>query len=200
MFEFHDAHSVARTAFGSRAVDSNHARQGSFDSLDTVFKAAFYNDAAVFDIKDIFSVCYLRQTEFFSNLRSNLCGVAVNSLSASKNKVYLAHFFDGLGEGVGGGKGVGSAEYSVSENNAAVRTTENSFTDNFACARKTHCEDVDCRAGIGVLDAERLFKGIEILRVEDGGESGAVDSAVLLHCIFAHVAGIGYLLCEHNDV
>ena len=65
---------------------------------------------------------------------------------------------------------------------------------------KTHGKKSDCGPGVGVLYAERLLKRVEILRVEDGGESGAVDGAVLLHCIFAHVAGVRHLLCEHNDV
>ena len=47
---------------------------------------------------------------------------------------------------------------------------------------------------------ERLLERVEILGIEDGGERCAVDGAVFFHGIFAHIAGVGHLLGEHDDV
>ena len=75
-----------------------------------------------------------------------------------------------------------------------------SFADYLGGAGQTHGEHGDGRTGERIFQAQSLLKGVEIFGVEDGGEGGAIDSAVFLHGIFSHIAGVGHLLCENNDV
>ena len=52
---------------------------------------------------------------------------------------------------------------------------------------------------MGILELQRLFKGIQVLGVENSGKGGTVDGTILLHRVFTHVAGIWHLLGQNND-
>ena len=200
VFVFHQTFGVARAALGSGAGDGHYAGQRSHNGFDTVFEAATHGHFAFFVHSNVFSVSNLGDVEFFSDLGHYLSGVAVDCLAAAEDDVVVADFADGLRKGIRSSKGVGTAESAVGEDNAAVGATEDSFANNFGRFGQSHGEDGDSRAGVSVFEAERLFEGIQVFRVEDSGEDGAVDSTVFLHSIFAYVAGVGHLLSKHNDV
>ena len=199
-FVFHDTLSVAGATFSGRAVDCYDARQGSLDGLYAVLEAAFHDDVAVSYFEDVFGVGDLREAELLSDLRTHLGGVAVDGLAAAEDDVVVTDFLDSLSQRIRCGEGVGTTEDTVSEDNAGVGATIDCFTNDFRGAGQSHSEHSHCRTGVSVFDAEGLLEGVEVFRVEDSGQGGAVDGAILLHRIFAHVASVRHLLSEHNDV
>ena len=85
---------MARTAFGSRSVDGHHQRQRAGYGFDTVFQPALDNQFVAFGAHDLFGVGDLRPTQFFSHLRTDLCGIAVDGLPACDDDVGF-HVEDG---------------------------------------------------------------------------------------------------------
>ena len=54
----------------------------------------------ILKLKDFLGISNLGQTEFLGYLRTNLCGVTVDSLTASEDYVIIAEFLDSLSERV----------------------------------------------------------------------------------------------------
>ena len=190
IFVLLDSLGIAGAAFGSGAVNRHNTGKRCFYGFNTVFKTTFHNDVSVFEFKDFLCVCNLGKSELFSNLGAYLCGITVDGLTASENDIVIAHFLYGLGKGVGGGECIGSAKNSVGENYAAVGAAKHSLADNFRGAGKTHGENRNGRAGVGILQTECLLKSVEVFRIKDGGEGGAVSGTCFARTIMLRLIEI----------
>ena len=85
------------------------------------------------------------------------------------------------------------------EQPAGVGTAVKSLTDDFARTWRPHCEHSDSRSGVQLFQSEGLFQCVQIFRIENGRQSGAVDSPFGCHGIFAHVSCVWYLLGKYYD-
>jgi hypothetical protein len=63
-------------------------------TVSTVFQPALDNQFVAFGAHDLFGVGDLRPTQFFSHLRTDLCGIAVDGLPACDDDVGF-HVEDG---------------------------------------------------------------------------------------------------------
>ena len=73
------------------------------------------------------------------------------------------------------------------------------MADDLTGARRTHGEHADNAAWMLFLEAQGLFKGVQVFGIEDGGQCGAIDGAFRRHSVFAHISSIGHLLGKHHD-
>lgn len=91
VFVFHNEFCVARAAWSCASVDGDEHWHRSLDSLNTSVDMAAYCQFAVFALQYFLCVCNLSQAQFLSNLRSNLCGIAVDSLASADDDVGSAN-------------------------------------------------------------------------------------------------------------
>ena len=86
----------AAATLGSFASAVTVSRTGSsgFDFLPAVADVSLDGYCAVFELDEFFDVSDLRDTEFFSQLRADLGGVAVDGLPAAKDDIVF-ELFDG---------------------------------------------------------------------------------------------------------
>ena len=153
----------------------------------------------VLDLKDFLGVGHLIETQFLCYLRTHLGGVAVDGLTTSDDDIHVTNLLDGGSQCVRGGEGVGTCEKSVSEQPTCVGTTEETLSDDFAGAWRTHGEQANGAARILFLETQCLFEGVEVFRVEDCGQCGAVHGALGRHGVFTHISRVGHLLGKHHD-
>ena len=155
---------------------------------------------AVLAVKDFLSVCNLVQTELLGDLRSYLGRVSVDGLAASDDEVDISDLADCRRKGIGRCKGVSSGkETAVRKKPAGVSASVEAFPDDLSCARRTHCEYSDRRAGILLLEAEGLLESIHIFRIEDCGKRCTVDCSFSRHCILPDISRVRYLLGKYYD-
>ena len=77
------------------------------------------------------------------------------------------------------------------EDDAAVGTAVHCLTDDFGGTGQTHGQQCNRRTGIGVFDAECLFEGVQILRVEHGRKGCTVHGTLWSHCVRSDIACVG---------
>ena len=53
---------------------------------------------------------------------------------------------------------------------------------------------------VKVLDAKGLLQSVQVLRIKDCRQNGAVDSAFGRHGILAHISCVRYLLSKYYDI
>ena len=104
---------------------SQHARSLDADQFITVFQLSLYGDVfQVIIYAEFFNVCNLWEIQFLSNLRSNLSGISVDSLTTCENQVSRAVFFfpflDGSFQSVGSSPCVRTAYGSVGNQDTFV--------------------------------------------------------------------------------
>ena len=141
----------------------------------------------------------LCEAKLLCYLWTYLCCVAVDGLASAEDDVVAANLLDGLGEGVGCGKGVSTAKWAVRYEDAFVGSSEDAFLEHFGCLGQTHGDHGDGGTWISVLEAECLFEGVQILRVEHGRKGCTVHGTLWSHCVRSDIACVGYLLCEYDD-
>ena len=159
-----------------------------------------YNTSGRFlHVQNFFGISNLCQTELFSNLRTHLSCVTVNSLASADDDVILAYLLDGSGKGVRSGKGICTSKSTVSQQITIVGTAEQSFTNNFGCASRSHCQDGYGRARVCIFQSEGLLKSVQVFGVEDGGECRTVNGSVGFHGIFPNITCVGNLFSQYYD-
>ena len=102
-------------------------------------------------------------------------------------------------EHVGRGEGVGAAHSAVGEEDAGIRAAVKPLTEHFGRLGQAHGEHRDGRAGMGFFQTKRQFERIEVVGIDDGRQCCAIDGTLRRHRIFAHIAGVGYLLGKYNN-
>jgi len=167
--------------------------------LGAAVDVARHGDDAVFEAVDVVHVGDLVQVELLRHLRAHLCGVAVDGLASANHEVGHANLFDGRGERIRRGERVGSGEGAVGQQKAAVQTAIETFADEFGGTRRSHREQMDRGSGKLLLQAQGLFKGVQVFGIEDGGQGGAIHGSLRRHGVGAHVARVGHLLGEYDD-
>ena len=114
MLVFLNQFSITRTARSCRTVDSNHDRQRAFYSFNTTVDVTFHLNLTIAYFQNFFCVCDLRQSQLFCYLRTYLCRVTVDCLTATDNNVILTDFADGSGKCVRRSQCVCTSESTVS--------------------------------------------------------------------------------------
>ena len=172
----------------------------SGSGASTVDVAADHDLLGLFvETQNFFSVSHLGEAELFCNLRTDLCGIAVDSLAATENDVVVANLLDGLGERVARSESISTTERAVRHHETFVGTAVQSFADNFGRLRETHRQHRNGGTRELVLQTKGLLQGVQVFGVEDRGQCGTIDGSLLRHGIGTHVSCIRYLLCKHND-
>ena len=139
------------------------------------------------------------EVELLSHLRTHLSRITVNGLTTTNHNVRHTDLADSLRKGITGGKGIGTGKGAVSQQITAIGTAIKAFTNHLRGTGRTHGEDMDGRTGILFFQSERLFKRIQVFGVKDGGQRGTIHRTFGSHGILTHVAGVGHLLCKHNN-
>ena len=191
---------IARAAGGCRAIYGDHSRDRSADSFDARLDAALHECLTILNFDDILGISDLREVEFFGDLGANLGGIAIDSLAAADDQIILADLGNSSAQSVRSGEGIRPCESSIGEDDTSVGAAIHTFTNDFSGTSRTHREESHLRAGILFFKFQGLFEGIEILGVEDGGESGTVDSTILLHSILTDIASVGHLFGQNDDI
>ena len=87
-FVFHNASGVHGT--GQIGInDSQQCGSGRFEDLVTAFNRAADSDFAVSDIFDFFNVAELGDSQFFSDLGTDLGGISVDGLTSAEDEVLM---------------------------------------------------------------------------------------------------------------
>ena len=123
--------------------------------------AAFYLDVG--------SVGNLRDVQLLSDLRANLSGITVDSLTAAEYDVVLLHanLLDSCSQDLGGSEGIGTAELTSGNQNAFVSTASHQLTQHALCRGRTHGDNNDLAAG-SVLQLQSSLYSVLVVRVDDG--------------------------------
>ena len=108
------------------------------------------------------------------NLRTNLCGIAVDSLSATENDV-CAKLLDSSSDDSGCCECIASCECSVGKKECLVSAHSKSLAKSLLCLHGTHCENgYGCTALF--LKLESCLDGSLIVRVDDAGNAITLKS------------------------
>ena len=148
---------------------------------------------------DLLSVGHLVETEFLGDLGADLGGVTIDGLASSDHNVNITDLLDSGGEGVRGGKRVSSSEEPVCQQPTGVSASIKSLTDDLPGAGRAHSEDSHGRSGILFLETECLLESEKVVRIENGGQGGAVDGTFGRHRILADIPCVGHLLSQDNN-
>ena len=140
----------------------------------------------------------LRQAELLGDLRADLGGVAVDRLAAAEHEVGGAELLDRAGERVARGQRVGAGERPVGEQDDLVGAAVQRLAQHLGRGRRAHGEHGHA-AAVAVLEAQRLFEGVQVFGVEDRRQRRPVDGAVVFHGLAGHVGGVRDLLDQDDD-
>ena len=137
----------------------------------------------------VFHIGNLRQVEVLGNLRSHLCGVAVDGLTTGDDKVKI-HCAQSTGNGAGGGKGIGTAKLAVGQQDSAVNAHSQSLAEDGLCLRKTHCDNGHV-CTVFVLQLQGIFKTALVVGIHNRGNALADKGTG--HGVDLHLGGIRHL-------
>jgi len=135
--------------------------------------------------------------QLFSDLGADLCGVAIDCLTAAEHNVLGANadLIDSSSQDLAGCKGIGTAELTAGDQNGLVRAAGQQLTQHSLGRRRTHGDDNDFAAG-SVLELQSSLQSVQVIGVGDGGHRGTIQSTVCLDGDFA--GGIRNLLYTNN--
>ena len=119
--------------------------------------------------------------QLFSNLRANLCSVAVDSLTAAENDILRANadLVNGSCQDLGSCKGIGTAELTGRYQHAAVSTAGDQLTKHAFCRRRAHGNNNNFAAGL-IFQLQGSLNGVQVVGVGDGCHRSTVHGAVSL--------------------
>ena len=156
-----------------------------------------YLSSILVQIEDFLGISYLRKAQFFRNLRTYLRSVPIDCLATADYQVERPYFSNGSRDGIRSSKRVCPCESTVGEQISFVCPSIKAFAYDFRCTARTHRKHGHSRSGELIFQAQSLFKGIEVFRIEDGWKGGAINRAILFHSILPHVARVRNLLCQY---
>ena len=135
--------------------------------------------------------------QLLSDLRADLCGIAIDCLTAAEHNVLGANadLVDGSSQDLAGCEGIGTAELTAGDQNSLICTAGQQLTQHAFCRRGTHGNNNDFAAG-SVLELQSSLQSVQVIRVGDGSHRSTVQSAIGLD---GHLAGgIRNLLYTNN--
>ena len=147
---------------------------------------------------DVRSIGDLRQTELLRDLRADLRGVAIDGLAAAHDDVFRLHTdaVDCSGKDLGGGVGIGTAEFTTGNEHRFIRAAGEDLTQHAFCRRGAHGDNHDFAACL-ILERERRFHCVQVVGVGDGLHGRTVQRAIGVHGNLT--GGIGNLLNTNDD-
>ena len=136
------------------------------------------NDVLLFPVHftDLLCIADYRNMKVLGKLRTNLCGITIDSLTAGDDQVIIKASYSAC-QSLGGSPGICTAEYTVGNQNAIVCAHSKSFTKNFISLRKTHGNNGNFCAVL-ILQAKSCLKSCLVIRVHDSEHCASVKSAV----------------------
>ena len=152
-----------------------------FDHHVAIFEGTFADDLTAIDL-DFLDISNLWDTELFSDLRTYLSGIAVDSLTAAHNDIFFfnADFLNSSGEDLGSCEGIGAAEFTAGNEDSFISAHCEQFAEHFCRWGGTHGNDDDLCA-IVILELESGFDRIFIIWVNNSCHRSTVEGAVWVH-------------------
>ena len=129
---------------------------------------------------------------------ADLGRVAVGRLLAEEEQVHGTELPDRERERVAGRPGVRAAELAAADQDAVRGAAGEGLADRGLGLGRTHCDDSDGGAGDGVLEAQGDLEGVLVERVDDGGDTGAVEPVG--RAVDGHLVRVGDLLDADDDL
>ena len=148
---------------------------------------------------DLAGIGDLGQMQLFSDLGTNLSGIAVDGLTASQDDIVSLDTVgvDGGGDDLGGGVGVGTAELAGGHQYAFVHAHGHQLTQHAFCGRRAHGESDDLAAQL-VLQGQGSLDGVQVVGVDDGLHGSTIQRTIGIH---GHLTGgIGDLLNSDKNL
>ena len=132
----------------------------------------------------------------FPQAGADLGGVAVDGLPSAEDEVRL-YLLGHAAECVAGGESVGAGEGAVGQKHGFVGSAVERVAEHFGGGGRPHGGDRDFGVA-AVLELEGQLKRIQVFRIEDRRQCGAVDRSVGLHCVPGDILGVRNLLYEYE--
>ena len=135
--------------------------------------------------------------QLLSDLRADLCGIAIDCLTAAEHDVLGADtdLVDRSSEDLAGCEGIGTAELAAGHQNSLVSAAGQQLTQHTLGRRGTHGDDDDFAAGL-VLQLQSGLQSVQVIGVGNGCHRGTVQSTVRLD---GHLTGGIRNLLYTND-
>ena len=135
--------------------------------------------------------------QLLSDLRADLCGIAINCLTAAEHNILGtdADLVDGSSQDLAGCKGIGTAELTAGNQNSLVRAAGQQLTQHAFGRRGTHGDHNDFAAG-GILELQSSLQSVQVIGVGDGSHGCTIQGSIGLDGDLA--GGIRNLLYTNN--
>ena len=117
-----------------------------------------------------------RQVQVLGNLRANLCGIAIDSLTSGKDQIVIK-VSESARDRLGCCPGVRAAENSVCYEDAVVRAHRHCLAKNRVCLGKSHRQNSNLRAKL-ILQLQSCFQRCLVIRIHDGEHGASVERSI----------------------
>ncbi len=159
----------------------------------------------VFNLLHFLCIGHLIEAQLLGYLRTYLGSIAINSLATTNDQIHMTYLFvdllNGFRKEISSSQRVGTCTLAVGQQPTTVCAAIETLANNLTSARRTHRHHANLNiVGIGVLDAQRLLKGVQVFGVEDGRQRCTVYRALGCHGILAHVSRVWYLLGKYYNI
>ena len=137
--------------------------------------------------------------QLLSDLRTDLSGITIDSLTAAEDDVVVIEA-DGVesgGKDLGGGVSIGTAELTGGNEIAVISAHGHQLAQHTFCRRGTHGDDGDLAAQL-ILELESGLNGVHIIGVDDGLHGSAVQGTIRIDGNLT--GGIGDLLNANKNL
>ena len=131
-----------------------------------------------------------------SDLRSNLCGIAVDCLTSCDDEI-VVNVSQCSCDSCGGSPCICAAEYSVGYKDALVCAHSDCLTEYVCCLGKSHGQNGNFCAKL-ILQSQCCFQSCLVIRVHDSKHCASVKSSVRIE--FNAALCIGHLLNTNNNL
>ena len=176
----------------------DQARSLSLDGHVAVLEHALDGQGVAF-LLHIGGVGDLGQVQLLSDLRTDLSGITIDSLTAAEDDVVVIET-DGVesgGKDLGGGVSIGTAELTGRNEIAVISAHGHQLAQHTFCRRGTHGDDGDLAAQL-ILELESGLNGVHIIGVDDGLHGSAVQGTIGIDGNLT--GGIGDLLNANKNL
>ena len=129
------------------------------------------------------------------NLRSNLCGIAIDSLTACNNQVII-QIADSACDCLGGSPCISATQNSVGYQDSVVSAHSHSFTENLFCLGKTHGDNGNLCAVL-IFQSQCSFQTCLVIGIHDRKHCSSVKRTIGFE--FNAALCIRYLLNTNNN-
>ncbi len=181
-----------RSRFIGSVHNCQHRRQFAPHFFPAVGDVPLDGDGPVVDIQQFIDISYLRQAEFFRQLRPHLGRVSVNRLPSAQHNIHRAEVFDAATENIARRQCVAGRRPPVSNQHRPIRPAAQSRPQHLAGAGQAHGHN-GYRPAAAFLDGQRQLQGVEVLRIEYRRQRRPVHRPIIIHGLARHRLGVRHL-------